>query len=77
MTSIFLKMEDNFNFFQKEDNLNFLSSSRQPWKFIFGVQPYLNPTRRNMEDNHIFFQMEDDLHLFETGRQPQSHSYER
>ena len=40
---------------------------------IFGMQPYLNPTRSNMEDNLntlimeddlIFFKMEDNLNFF-------------
>ena len=33
--------------------------SRQPKKLIFGMQPYMNPTRRNMED---------DLDIFKNGR---------
>jgi hypothetical protein len=28
---------------------NFMGTSRQPRKLIFGVQPYLNPTRLNMQ----------------------------
>jgi hypothetical protein len=34
----------------------------QPRKLIFGMQTYLNPTRRNMEDN---------INIVENGRRPQ------
>ena len=30
------------------------SSSRQPRKLIFSMQPYLNPSRQNMEDDLHF-----------------------
>ena len=34
----------------------------QPRKLVFGLQPYVDPTRRNMEDN---------LNIFQDGRRPQ------
>jgi hypothetical protein len=47
------------------DMITFLATSSQPWKLIFGMLPYSNPTRRNMEDNlKCFLQIEDDLNFF-------------
>ena len=34
MTSIFLKMEDDYNKFVKEDDLNFFENGRRPKKII-------------------------------------------
>jgi hypothetical protein len=57
------------------------SSSMQPRKLIFGMQPYYNTTRLNMENDLnffvkwkttlIFLEMENDLNIFENGRRPQ------
>jgi hypothetical protein len=47
---------------------------------IFGMHPYLNPTRSNMEDTlnilkwkttSILLKKEDDLNFYENGRRPQ------
>ena len=51
-------MEDDLNFFPNGRRPQFFS--RQPRKLIFGMQLYVNPTKRNMED---------DLNFFENGRQ--------
>ena len=45
--------------------------SRQLTQLIFGMQPYINPTRMNMEDDLDIFKMEDDLIFFEDVRRPQ------
>jgi hypothetical protein len=42
-----------------------LGSSRQPWKMIFSLQPYLNPKRQNMGDNLNIFEMGDNLTFYQ------------
>ena len=59
---------------------NFSGTSRQPRKLIFGMQTYLNPTKRQcgrrpqfclrMEDDLKFLQMEDNLNFGVNGRSP-------
>jgi hypothetical protein len=62
-TSIFLKMEDDLNFFSNGRRPHFCS--RQTRKLVLGMQPYLDPTRWNMEDDLIFFHIDDDLIFFQ------------
>ena len=42
-----------------------LGSSKQPRTHMFGMQPYINPARRNMEDDLNIFKMGGNLNFFE------------
>ena len=46
-------MEDDLNFIQIEDDLNFVLGSQRSW--FVSMQPYFDPTRWNMEDNLNIF----------------------
>jgi hypothetical protein len=72
-TSIFLKMEDDLNFFQMEDNLNFDLGNPGSW---FSVCHFiLTQLDEQWKTTSIFFlngrRMEEDLNIFSNGRQPQ------
>jgi hypothetical protein len=64
-TSIFLKMEDNLNFFSKEDDLNIFFLIED------NIQKIMQPKIIKSKNNNIFENGRRSQIFFEKGRRPQ------
>ena len=66
-TSIFLKMEDDLNFFQMEDDLNFVLGNLGSWFLVCNIvstqldEIWKTTSFFKLKTTSIFWKMEDDL----------------